>query len=118
MIVKWVPLNYVDCPIIHVELVMQILHQLPPSYHCIFYIITHCEPFPTFLEAKKYANYYTSLIKSMLSDSFSIPLKHCTYYMSDNNGKGIGKIIKTRTILSFQINQQNILINSTITYFE
>ncbi|KAJ9566010.1 hypothetical protein OSB04_001976 [Centaurea solstitialis] len=44
----------VDCDskINEVELVMQILRQLPPSYHSIVDVITNTKPFPSFLEAK------------------------------------------------------------------
>ncbi|KAJ9566760.1 hypothetical protein OSB04_002726 [Centaurea solstitialis] len=41
-----------DSKIDEVELVMQILHQLPPSYHSIVDVITNTKPFPSFLEAK------------------------------------------------------------------
>ncbi|KAJ9563458.1 hypothetical protein OSB04_008618 [Centaurea solstitialis] len=41
-----------DSKIDEVELVMQILRQLPPSYHSIVDVITNTKPFPSFLEAK------------------------------------------------------------------
>ncbi|KAJ9537518.1 hypothetical protein OSB04_030251 [Centaurea solstitialis] len=41
-----------DSKITDVELVMQILRQLPPSYHSIVDVITNTKPFPSFLEAK------------------------------------------------------------------
>lgn len=45
-------LHDVDCEITEVELVMQIIRQLPPSYQSIVNVITHKTPFPSFLEAK------------------------------------------------------------------
>ncbi|XP_023752423.1 uncharacterized protein LOC111900777 [Lactuca sativa] len=42
----------VDSTINEIEHVMQILHQLPPSYHSIMDVITNTKPFPSFLEAK------------------------------------------------------------------
>ncbi|KAJ9542459.1 hypothetical protein OSB04_028965 [Centaurea solstitialis] len=41
-----------DSKIDEIELVMQILRQLPPSYHSIVDVITNTKPFPSFLEAK------------------------------------------------------------------
>ncbi|KAJ9560232.1 hypothetical protein OSB04_005392 [Centaurea solstitialis] len=41
-----------DSKITDVKLVMQILRQLPPSYHSIVDVITNTKPFPSFLEAK------------------------------------------------------------------
>ncbi|KAJ9545573.1 hypothetical protein OSB04_025280 [Centaurea solstitialis] len=41
-----------DSKIDETELVMQILRQLPPSYHSIVDVITNTKPFPSFLEAK------------------------------------------------------------------
>ncbi|KAJ9547665.1 hypothetical protein OSB04_020208 [Centaurea solstitialis] len=41
-----------DSKIDDVELVMQILRQLPPSYHSIVDVITNTKPFHSFLEAK------------------------------------------------------------------
>ncbi|KAJ9549163.1 hypothetical protein OSB04_021706 [Centaurea solstitialis] len=41
-----------DSKITDVELVMQILRQLPPSYNSIVDVITNTKPFPSFLEAK------------------------------------------------------------------
>ncbi|KAJ9565039.1 hypothetical protein OSB04_001005 [Centaurea solstitialis] len=41
-----------DSKIDEVELVMQILRQLPPSYHSIVDVITNTKPFPSFLEGK------------------------------------------------------------------
>ena len=43
-----------DCEsnIDEIELVMQILRQLPPSHHNIVDVITNTSPFPSFLEAK------------------------------------------------------------------
>ncbi|KAJ9564595.1 LOW QUALITY PROTEIN: hypothetical protein OSB04_000561, partial [Centaurea solstitialis] len=41
-----------DSKIDDIELVMQILRQLPPSYHSIVDVITNTKPFPSFLEAK------------------------------------------------------------------
>ncbi|KAJ9544883.1 hypothetical protein OSB04_024590 [Centaurea solstitialis] len=41
-----------DSKIEEIELVMQILRQLPPSYHSIVDVITNTKPFPSFLEAK------------------------------------------------------------------
>ncbi|KAJ9543614.1 hypothetical protein OSB04_023321 [Centaurea solstitialis] len=41
-----------DSKIDEAELVMQILRQLPPSYHSIVDVITNTKPFPSFLEAK------------------------------------------------------------------
>lgn len=45
-------LQDVDSPITEIELVMQILRQLPPSYHSLVDVITNSKPFPSFLEAK------------------------------------------------------------------
>lgn len=45
-------LSDVDCHITDTELVMQILRQLPPSYHSIVDVVTNTKPFPSFLEAK------------------------------------------------------------------
>lgn len=42
----------VDSPIIEIQMVMQILRQLPSSYHSIVDVITNTKPFPSFLEAK------------------------------------------------------------------
>ncbi|KAJ9562193.1 hypothetical protein OSB04_007353 [Centaurea solstitialis] len=41
-----------DSKLDEIELVMQILRQLPPSYHSIVDVITNTKPFPSFLEAK------------------------------------------------------------------
>lgn len=41
-----------DSNIDEIELVMQILRQLLPSYHSIVDVITNTKPFPYFLEAK------------------------------------------------------------------
>ncbi|KAJ9546692.1 hypothetical protein OSB04_019235 [Centaurea solstitialis] len=41
-----------DSKIDEIELVMQILRQLPPSYHSIVDVITNTKPFPSFLEVK------------------------------------------------------------------
>ncbi|KAJ9539514.1 hypothetical protein OSB04_032247 [Centaurea solstitialis] len=41
-----------DSKIDEIKLVMQILRQLPPSYHSIVDVITNTKPFPSFLEAK------------------------------------------------------------------
>lgn len=41
-----------DSKIDELKLVMQILRQLPPSYHSIVDVITNTKPFPSFLEAK------------------------------------------------------------------
>lgn len=42
----------VDSDITELELVMQILRGLPPSYHSIVDVITNTKPFPSFLETK------------------------------------------------------------------
>ncbi|KAJ9557292.1 hypothetical protein OSB04_011906 [Centaurea solstitialis] len=41
-----------DSKIVEIELIMQILRQLPPSYHSIVDVITNTKPFPSFQEAK------------------------------------------------------------------
>lgn len=38
----------VESPITEIELAMQILRQLPASYHSIVDVITNTKPFPTF----------------------------------------------------------------------
>ena len=45
-------LKDVDSEITELELVMQILRGLPPSYQSIVDVITNTKPFPSFLEAK------------------------------------------------------------------
>lgn len=45
-------ISNMDSTITEVELVMQILCQLPPSYHCIVDFITNTKLLPSFLEAK------------------------------------------------------------------
>ena len=45
-------LSDVDSEITKVELVMQILCQLPPVYHWTVDVITHMKSFPSFLQAK------------------------------------------------------------------
>lgn len=45
-------LKDVDSPITESELVMQILRQLPPSYHSIVDVITNTKSLPSFLEVK------------------------------------------------------------------
>lgn len=52
----------VDCDsnVDEIEIVMQILQQIPPCYHTIVDVITNTKPFPSFLEAKNMLLVYES----------------------------------------------------------
>lgn len=63
----------VDSPINDVELVMQILQKLPPSYQSIIDVITHSKPFPTFLEAKNMLLLHESRAENVESSPDSFP---------------------------------------------
>ncbi|CAI9284038.1 unnamed protein product [Lactuca saligna] len=52
--------KYCDSKIDEIELVVQILRQLPPSYHIIINVLTNTNPFPSFHEAKNMLHLHES----------------------------------------------------------
>lgn len=66
-------LKDIDSTITKIELVMQILHQLPPSYHSIVDVITNMKPLPSFLVAKNMILLHES--REVASDAtFDLPM--------------------------------------------
>ncbi|XP_023762277.1 uncharacterized protein LOC111910675 [Lactuca sativa] len=90
-------LKDVDSSITEVELVMQILRQLPPSYHNIMDVITNTKPFLTFLEAKNMLLLHES--REANSDSTTeapFTTSAALYSSSTNSGKSKNKWSKYR----------------------
>lgn len=85
-----------DSNINEIELVMQILRQLPPSYHSIVDVITNTKPFPSFLEAKNMLLLHESREES-LEPHPDTPLTSTTaLYSSSQPGKSKNKPNKGR----------------------
>ncbi|KAJ9540986.1 LOW QUALITY PROTEIN: hypothetical protein OSB04_027492 [Centaurea solstitialis] len=76
-----------DSKIDEVELVMQILRQLPPSYHSIVDVITNTKPFPSFLEAKNVLLLHESREESIESHTDPPLTSSAALYSSAQNGK-------------------------------
>ncbi|KAJ9536095.1 hypothetical protein OSB04_un000733 [Centaurea solstitialis] len=76
-----------DSKIDEVELVMQILRQLPPSYHSIVDVITNTKPFPSFLEAKNMLLLHESREESIESHPDPPLTSSAAMYSSAKNGK-------------------------------
>ncbi|KAJ9563615.1 hypothetical protein OSB04_008775 [Centaurea solstitialis] len=76
-----------DSKIDEVELVMQILRQLPPSYHSIVDVITNTKPFPSFLEAKNMLLLHESREESIESHTDPPLTSSAALYSSAQNGK-------------------------------
>ncbi|KAJ9553280.1 hypothetical protein OSB04_017325 [Centaurea solstitialis] len=76
-----------DSKIDEVELVMQILRQLPPSYHSIVDVITNTKPFPSFLEAKNMLLLHESREESHESHTDPPLTSSAALYSSAQNGK-------------------------------
>ncbi|CAI9278900.1 unnamed protein product [Lactuca saligna] len=76
---------FVDCnsKIDKVELVMQILRQLAPSYHIIFDVTTNTEPFPPFLEEKNMLLMYETSEEST-DPLVDVPLTSFAYLCSSS----------------------------------
>lgn len=87
----------VDSKITNIELVMQILRQLPPSYHNIVDLITNTKPFASFLEAKNML-----LLHEAREETLDVTLDNSTtsnavlYLTSTNSGKSKNKWNKNR----------------------
>ncbi|KAJ9558152.1 hypothetical protein OSB04_012766 [Centaurea solstitialis] len=76
-----------DSKIDEIELVMQILRQLPPSYHSIVDVITNTKPFPSFLEAKNMLLLHESREESIQSHTDPPLTSSAALYSSAQNGK-------------------------------
>ncbi|KAJ9556167.1 hypothetical protein OSB04_010781 [Centaurea solstitialis] len=76
-----------DSKIDEVELVMQILRQLPPSYHSIVDVITNTKNFPSFLEAKNMLLLHESREESIESHTDPPLTSSAALYSSAQNGK-------------------------------
>ncbi|KAJ9565369.1 hypothetical protein OSB04_001335 [Centaurea solstitialis] len=76
-----------DSKIDEVELVMQILRQLPPSYHSIVDVITNTKLFPSFLEAKNMLLLHESREESLESHTDPPLTSSAALYSSAQNGK-------------------------------
>ncbi|CAI9291230.1 unnamed protein product [Lactuca saligna] len=78
-----------------IELIMQILHQLPPSYHIILDIITNIKCFPSFLKAKNMLLLHESREESIDPTSDSILTSSAALFSSaPTNGKSKNKFNK------------------------
>ncbi|KAJ9546650.1 hypothetical protein OSB04_019193 [Centaurea solstitialis] len=88
-----------DSKITDVELVMQILRQLPPSYHSIVDVITNTKPFPSFLEAKNMLLLHESREESVEPHTDTPLTSSAALYSSAQstlNGKSKNKFNKGR----------------------
>ncbi|KAJ9564516.1 hypothetical protein OSB04_000482 [Centaurea solstitialis] len=83
-----------DSKIDEVELVMQILRQLPPSYHSIVDVITNTKPFPSFLEAKNMLLLHESREESLESHTDPPLTSSAALYSSAQNGNRKIKLIE------------------------
>lgn len=90
-------LKDVDSPITDIELVMQILRQLPPSYHSLVDVITNTKPFPSFLEAKNMLLLHESREASTESSLDSTLTQTAALFSSaTNSGKSKNRWNKNR----------------------
>ncbi|KAJ9548019.1 hypothetical protein OSB04_020562 [Centaurea solstitialis] len=83
-----------DSKIDEIELVMQILRQLPPSYHSIVDVITNTKPFPSFLEAKNMLLLHESREESLEPHTDPPITSSAALYSSAQNGKPKNKTNK------------------------
>ncbi|KAJ9566586.1 LOW QUALITY PROTEIN: hypothetical protein OSB04_002552 [Centaurea solstitialis] len=83
-----------DSKIDEIELVMQILRQLPPSYHSIVDVITNTKPFPSFLEAKNMLLLHESREESLEPHTDPPLTSSAALYSSAQNGKPKNKTNK------------------------
>lgn len=87
-------LNDVDSKVDEVELVMQILRNLPPSYQSMVDVITNKVPFPSFLEAKDMLILHESRVELHDPPLDNLANSSSALYSSqnfNNNGKGKNK---------------------------
>ncbi|KAJ9560701.1 hypothetical protein OSB04_005861 [Centaurea solstitialis] len=85
-----------DSKIDEIELVMQILRQLPLSYHSIVDVITNTKPFPSFLEAKNMLLLHASREESLEPHTDPPLTSSAALYSSAQNGKPKNKPNKGR----------------------
>ncbi|KAJ9563084.1 hypothetical protein OSB04_008244 [Centaurea solstitialis] len=85
-----------DSKIDEIELVMQTLRQLPPSYHSIVDVITNTKPFPSFLEAKNMLLLHESREESLEPHTDPPLTSSAALYSSAQNGKPKNKTNKGR----------------------
>lgn len=85
-----------DSKIDEIELVMQILRQLPPSYHSIVDVITNTKPFPSFLEAKNMLLLHESREESTDPHPETPLTSSSALYSSSQPGKSKNKLNKGR----------------------